>query len=112
MKQKLMGYVSELRTIHSLMSSPPNFTFLVSLVLAPKAFKIVLNFEGGRAVELHIQNLSNEKWRGMDGRWGDGEGANLCSPVIVIISLLLWLTRSDPHVAPGQRQSPRRGRLS
>ena len=40
------------------------------------------------------------------------KGANLCSPVIVIISLLLWLTRSDPHVAPGQRQSPRRGRFS
>ena len=42
-----------------------------------------------------------------------GEGANLCSVVIVIISLLLWLTRSDPHVARGgQRLSPRRGCLS
>ena len=50
------------------------------------------------------------------GGWMAGgekqKGANLCSPVIVIISLLLWLTRSDPHVAPGQRQSPRRGRFS
>ena len=35
-----------------------------------KAYKFVWIFEGGRAVALHIQSLSNEKWRGMDGRWG------------------------------------------